>query len=346
MNVIGNWWTGETVNGPWLGVGIMTGLVVIGLVLSVVVTKNAGQRRASILAFISLALIVLAFYLVVIENSMQIFTPFFSFACILVPLIVYLATASIGKASSKKVVIDKRQPTHGKAARPSVRRAEKVIEPVADVAEPTVQEEALQPDVEEFIPVSEPEPIAEPEPVVVVFEPEPEPEPEPVVVFEPESIVEPEPEPEPVVIFEPEPEPEPEPVVVFEPEPESEPELVVEVIPEPEPEPEPEPVVAFVPEPEPEPEPEPIKTTYDAVHEKAEKFKAKGLHAVAARMYEECAVASTNPIEKKKSLLDAMASYVKAGKPDEAKQIALVLSEVEGLSKGERLKIDAVLRMN
>lgn len=300
---------------------------------------------------------------------MQIFTPFFSFACILVPLIVYLASASIGKAKapSKKTIDDKRQPSHGKMARPTVKQAEKVARPVVSENVSMAQEEALQPAVEKFVPVAEAEPVVEvaPEPVVE-FVPEPEPEPvfvsEPEPIFEPEPVFVSEPEPEPELIFIPEPEPEPmlEPIVEFVPEPafEPEPEPEPEPIFEPEPivaaAPEPEPIVAMAPEPEPEPEPEPvvvlqpkpIKTTYDAVHEKAEKFKEKGLHAVAARMYEECAVAASDSVEQKKALFDAMASYVKAGKPDEAKQIAQGLYGADNLSKGESLKVDAVLRMN
>ena len=321
----------------------MAGLVIIGLVLSVAITKNAGQKKASVLAFLSLALIILAFYLVVIKESMQMLAPFFAAACVLVPLIVYLIGTAISRALNKKKSTEKRQPIHGKAARPKVKQPEKDVRSAASEANSGIQNEITVTAVEESS--SSAEPKIEREPVV---EPKPAPAPEPIIA--------PAPEPKPVII--PEPVVAPEPIIAFEPKPAPAPEPIVAPAPEPEPiivyepalEPELEPIVVYELEPEPEyvvvPTPVHTKATYEAVHEKAERFKQKGLHAVAARMYEECAVASDNPTEKKKALFDAMVSYVKAGKPEEAKQTAQTIRAAENLSEIENLKVDAVLRMS
>lgn len=85
---------------------------------------------------------------------------------------------------------------------------------------------------------------------------------------------------------------------------------------------------------------------YAACFEKASGFRDKGIHLVAARLYEESFYVAQNKKERLAALFEAMSCYVKAEKLDEAGKVARELQKnVNDLNPIQVMKLDAVLRM-
>lgn len=140
-------------------------------------------------------------------------------------------------------------------------------------------------------------------------------------------------------------------------------ETETETEPEPELDAELEPAIEFEPafafeserasEPEPEPEPvsapEPLApTVFDpsSYFAKATTLRDKGLFAVAAKLYAECAELAEDRATFRKASIEEIACYVKAAKLGEAQRLAAELkASSSDLSAAEAMKIDAVLRM-
>lgn len=79
---------------------------------------------------------------------------------------------------------------------------------------------------------------------------------------------------------------------------------------------------------------------------KARALKAKGAHAVAARLFKESADRAPDEGQRKKARFEELACYVLAGQPDRARALAAELRACgDDLTGAERVKLDAVARM-
>ena len=79
---------------------------------------------------------------------------------------------------------------------------------------------------------------------------------------------------------------------------------------------------------------------------KATTLRDKGLFAVAAKLYAECAELAEDRATFRKASIEEIACYVKAAKLGEAQRLAAELkASSSDLSAAEAMKIDAVLRM-
>ena len=99
---------------------------------------------------------------------------------------------------------------------------------------------------------------------------------------------------------------------------------------------------------EPEPEPEPEPTTFDSssYFAKATSLRDKGLFAVAAKLYAECAELTNDRAVYRKAMIEQIACYVKANQLEQAVCLATEFrNSASDLTAIESLKIDAVLRM-
>lgn len=98
------------------------------------------------------------------------------------------------------------------------------------------------------------------------------------------------------------------------------------------------------------PAPEPATpvelSAFEKYQEKAGALSDKGAHAVAARLFVESTQYTEDEKLSRKALFDAVASYVKAGMPEEARKNAkTILMDIGKLSPAEAIKLDAILRM-
>lgn len=88
-----------------------------------------------------------------------------------------------------------------------------------------------------------------------------------------------------------------------------------------------------------------VALTFESCCAKAQALKEKGVHPVAARLFEESSRLTKNPAEAQKALLDAVNCHVKANNLKEAKRIAVALQDnCETLGPVEALKLNLVLR--
>lgn len=79
---------------------------------------------------------------------------------------------------------------------------------------------------------------------------------------------------------------------------------------------------------------------------RARDLKAKGAHAVAARLFKESADRAPDEAQRKKARFEELACYVLAGQSDRARGLADELRACgDGLTGAERIKLDAVARM-
>lgn len=88
-------------------------------------------------------------------------------------------------------------------------------------------------------------------------------------------------------------------------------------------------------------------TSFDAesYFTRATALRDKGLFAVAARLYAECAAQTDDSAIVRKANLEEMACYVKAGHLEQAQIIAESLApQLEHMSPAERVKVSAVMR--
>ncbi|BAK43539.1 thiamine pyrophosphate-requiring enzyme [Eggerthella sp. YY7918] len=88
-------------------------------------------------------------------------------------------------------------------------------------------------------------------------------------------------------------------------------------------------------------------TSFDAesYFTRATALRDKGLFAVAARLYAECAAQTDDSAIVRKANLEEMACYVKAGHLEQAQIIAeSLVPQLEHMSPAERVKVSAVMR--
>ncbi len=93
-------------------------------------------------------------------------------------------------------------------------------------------------------------------------------------------------------------------------------------------------------------QPAPAPTSFDAesYFERASALRDKGLFAVAARLYAECAVQAGDRATVRKAAVEEMACHVKAGSLDQARRVAEELSpELDLMGPADRVKVAAVL---
>ncbi|MEG0620119.1 MAG: hypothetical protein RR477_03190, partial [Raoultibacter sp.] len=73
----------------WLGILLMAIFIAVGLIASFLYAKQSVQRRATLVAFASLALIVLVFVVAVIGLSQMQLLPYLAISCAVVPAVLY-----------------------------------------------------------------------------------------------------------------------------------------------------------------------------------------------------------------------------------------------------------------
>ncbi len=251
----------------WLGIALMTGVLVVGLIVGRVLSKDAIQKRASLFAFISLFLALAAFCVSVIMYSQTWAIPLFIIASMLVPIAVYGITASLVAKKDSEHVADEKS-AKGKKSLPAqplvgqgvsdVPAQSRVRDGVAEVRSAGLRD----------VPAGD-------RPAAEVCLPDAAP-------FEPSVPV---------------------------------------------------------------PATQPVTLTFESCHAKAQALKEKGVHPVAARLFEESSRLTKNPVEARKALLDAVNCHVKANNLKEAKRIAVALQDnCETLGPVEALKLNLVLR--
>lgn len=409
----------------WVGIALMAGVVLLGLLICIIFSRGRAQRIASIFAFISLALLLAIFYVVVIDNSQQWLVPVFTILCVLVPIIVYAILASLGNkrdsssASGMSIPVGTNnyavETGNGSAGSPSVigkaasygadqdssmagrrQKASVASYDGPSTSTPTLQEEEKTSATNEEIVIPRGTPHSGMPPVQQTIFDDQDISTQETEVIVPIDIAAIANMPTPDLsqqkteemildIFKDKPEP-----VVDEPE-----DSVVEIderfaIPLP---------LDFTPEPAQEAsastdlegdtsrteasaesdggidptsdatdaaqesmvaasdapaeqvsaeateEAPDASLAFDTCYAKAESFKEKGVYAVAARLYFECAQLEAEKAQTKKALFESMASYVKAGMFDDAKRIALILrDDLDSMNPLEIVKLDAVLR--
>lgn len=189
----------------------------------------------------------------------------------------------------------------------------------------------------EAVPAREPEPVPEtasapaPEPVVAA-----RPEPAPDFSFSLETVFEPEPERtpepayEPLSLFDLQVAEAPESVEV------AEPAATVAA-----------PVPAAAPQPvsQPAAAPKPELTPFESYMAKAESLRAKGVFTMAARIYNEAAIAADSTADNHRARFEEIACYVAAGQGEKAQAVAATLRASSVLTKVERFKLNAIERM-
>ncbi|MDR2109352.1 MAG: hypothetical protein LBP28_07865 [Coriobacteriales bacterium] len=358
---------------------MLVGIIIVGLIASVLLSRDTSQKIATAIAFASLIVIGILFYVVVIGLGNTALFPLFAALCLVVPIGLYLLLrlrASKKPAAHQKAAKGPKQAGDAEAAEatrlpeppPSLEPAAGVsasplfeptpgtapaLEPIADVSaspslEPTpLPEFGSESGYElafEIVPEPAPEPAPEPEPATQ-SEPEfaPEPIAQPVVEYLTAAVPVPSPQPEPEPAAQPEPEPVAQPVPSPQPEPRPEPAA------QPEPESEPEPAA----QPEPEPAAQPPQTEasteplehFESYYNQAESYKQKGAHATAAQLFEESVYHTDNLDLIHKSVFAAMNAYLKAGQKDDVRRLALILQESGTLQPIQEKKLSAILRM-
>ncbi len=347
----------------WLGIILMTLIVLVGLVSSVVLSKDAVQKKASAFAFISLALLFILFCIVVIELSQVWIIPVFTLACIFVPIAIYAITSAS---------LLKKAPASARHASPSRRpdvafsssvAEEPTVDPDMQSASPLTQDVWVTESfgmatvegkpkkgkpqaaaekrpsfldlVDEAPPLVEEEAAVIPTPVAVASDAESAEKPQ-TTAAEPDTSEQSGPAvPGPLETRVPE--------VLLENAFEQEKHAFVSqsdgaVIDDKSTE------DALAPTSEPAPE-VPEENPFETCFNKAESFKKKGVPAIAARLYVESANLADQHDLTRKALFEAVSCYVKADMLGEARKAAARLEDsVDELSPLELMKLDAVLR--
>ena len=296
---------------------LLASVVVLGFAISFALSRTRIQRRAVIAAFISIALIVCLFIVLVVNQSRERLAPWFAWASALVPLAIYayassrrLRTEAVPYSEDASLVDEQLPDVEGGPAEEdeTVTYSEAVPhfdeEPSIEGGSPRYGDvlicgEAHSHDVDEADSGVDDLLVAGVET-------------EPFAVGETEDEVAVEAEAEPIAD---------EPVA-------DEPEIELAA----------DEVEVVVPTP-------PV-SDFDAFYAKAQKLKNAGRHAIAVHLLREAATKATVPSQRTDALFDAMNAAVKARKLAEANEIAqALLDDVDILSEGQILKINTVLRM-
>ncbi|WP_303203277.1 hypothetical protein, partial [Raoultibacter timonensis] len=96
------------------------------------------------------------------------------------------------------------------------------------------------------------------------------------------------------------------------------------------------------------PEPALAPTAFDpsSYFTKATSLRDRGLFAVAAKLYAECAELTDDRATYRKAVVEQIACYVKANQLEQAQDLAAKLKDASpDLTAIESMKVDAVLRM-
>lgn len=368
----------------WLGLVLMIAIIMVGLVASVLLSKNQTQKKACVATFSLLAILTLLFCLITIYFS-QLWTVYLFIICFMViPIVIHpVAFSYISRRSAsrtpKSFFIKTAKPasksTSSDTPSKPVEKAKEVFQPISarkqrasvmsfddtpvttKSARPTTETKPL------FTKSDSPE--TKPAPSVSVDRmPKPRrqeqeltpkhaaadqktaPLATPAVKQAPESATAPTPIPAPIKAVTPTPVPTAKPARTSAHTPAPAPLEAVVTAPTTTPTPASTSAPAPVLTPKPS-TPMPVeKTPFDSYFEKAESLKAKGLDAVAARLFEESVQYASDQKQTHKALFEAMSLYVKVDALDQAKDIAKRLQVyVDELSLVEVVKLDAVLRM-
>ncbi len=76
---------------------------------------------------------------------------------------------------------------------------------------------------------------------------------------------------------------------------------------------------------------------------KAEAFRSKGKYLIAAGLFEKAAETAPNKASRRTVAFEQLSCYVKAGKTDKARELAMVLRRESTLTRAERVKLNAIL---
>ena len=76
---------------------------------------------------------------------------------------------------------------------------------------------------------------------------------------------------------------------------------------------------------------------------KAEAFRSKGKYLIAAGLFEKAAETAPNKASRRTVAFEQLSCYVKAGKTDKARDLAMVLRRESTLTRAERVKLNAIL---
>ena len=91
--------------------------------------------------------------------------------------------------------------------------------------------------------------------------------------------------------------------------------------------------------------PQPVGFDAASYFERATLLRDKGMFAVAARLYAECADLAADRSVVRKAAIEEIACYVKGGRIDRARMLAERLkASAHDLTAVERIKVDAVLK--
>lgn len=116
------------------------------------------------------------------------------------------------------------------------------------------------------------------------------------------------------------------------------------------PTPTPAPTPESTPKPAAKPAPKPAKKApvdhFAEFSARATALRDQGAYAIAAMLFEEAAALAPNANEARNSHFEELACYVKAGDAAKAKEIAAKLRQSSVLTRFERIKLDAVERMS
>lgn len=389
----------------WLGMALMGGMVVVGLLAGVLLSKSRGQKNASIVAFISLALLLVAFYFVVICYSVQWVVPLFIIAFVLLPIALYSGVIALSsrkpstqKSSSSLIPKVGEAKTPVRSATPSKRPAVVTSEAASDfraASSHKVADEPLNTPAEKAAatatvdtkPSNKP-PMASSDAVEAAssaaITKENEVEKSTLLSVSPEKPATPEVDasakpaaatadskasaakPAVVPSYQVKGDKAPrygrgvrneegakpaEQTAAKDKQPsfaqsavEAKPAIKPAAKPTPEPVAKPADKSQSVPVASKSPQ-KPSSVAFDSCFAKAEALKAKGVYAVASRLYAESAQLTKDPSQTRKALFEAMGGYIKADMLDEAKKAAVSLQSAGGLNPVETMKVDAVLRM-
>jgi hypothetical protein len=345
---------------PLIIIIVAIAIIAIGLVISVLLSKDANQRRAVIAAFGSLVVIGALLYIVVVNLRGNGFFPFLVALCLLVPTGLYLGLIFL---PSKKSTTAAKRPRHGtpttqdaasRRQSASSNSASRMVvsrtrQDAAQKSPATLTSDELgaKPKVGTLPALSvlqtKPDLLSGLEPKEA-FEPQPQAEvaaiPEPVAVqssqldIDPRPAMQTAPQPTVQVPLSPAPKVAAEPAV----------QPVTQAPLETAPKQDEQPTVELEPRLEAQ-LPETKKAEFDSYYAKAESFSQKGLFAIAGELFEESIHLTRELPLVHKAVFAAMNAYLQAGKKDDVKRLAVTVQGSGTLGPAQERRVAAILKM-